>query len=151
VPTNEDEDPFYRAAIEVERDEQLAAETSEWDEVVDDGLTTMKAPHAGPTRRLRRLRMPGRDLVVNLDPTRGGEIRKTRPAAHGVRWSSCHSPDDSSPRRCDLGGSFEARLRSFFWRTRPVKNDAAHCICTRLSAWFSLQNRRFFGPIVPFA
>jgi len=46
LPANEDEDPLYRAALEVERDEQLAAEMSEWDTTADDGLTTMKAPHA---------------------------------------------------------------------------------------------------------
>jgi hypothetical protein len=47
LPANEgDDDPLYRAALEVERDEQLAAEMSEWDAAVDDGLTTLKAPHA---------------------------------------------------------------------------------------------------------
>lgn len=46
LPANEDADPLYRAALEVERDEQLAAEMSEWDAAVDDGLTTMKAPVA---------------------------------------------------------------------------------------------------------
>lgn len=33
-----EEDPLYRAALEVERDEQLAAEMAEWNAAVDDRL-----------------------------------------------------------------------------------------------------------------
>lgn len=33
-----DEDPLYRAALEVERDDTLAAEMAEWDGTVGDGL-----------------------------------------------------------------------------------------------------------------
>ena len=41
LPLDEGEDdPLYRAALEVERDERLAAEMSEWDEAIGDGLTT---------------------------------------------------------------------------------------------------------------
>lgn len=47
LPASEDEDdPLYRAALEVERDEQLAAEMAEWDAAVGDGLEAIKAPHA---------------------------------------------------------------------------------------------------------
>lgn len=39
LPAEPDEgDPLYRAAVEVERDEHLAAELAEWDEAVADGL-----------------------------------------------------------------------------------------------------------------
>ncbi|MGH7102091.1 MAG: hypothetical protein ACREFJ_06800 [Acetobacteraceae bacterium] len=47
LPVNEGEnDPLYRAALEVERDERLAAEMAEWDAAVDDGLEANKVPHA---------------------------------------------------------------------------------------------------------
>lgn len=47
LPMNEGEDdPLYRAALEVERDEQLATEMAEWDAAVDDGLEAIRAPHA---------------------------------------------------------------------------------------------------------
>ncbi len=39
-----EDDPLYRAALEVERDEQLAAEMAEWDAAADDGLEAVKAP-----------------------------------------------------------------------------------------------------------
>jgi metal-responsive CopG/Arc/MetJ family transcriptional regulator len=37
-PEDDDADPLYRAALEVERDEHLAAEMAEWDVTVGDGL-----------------------------------------------------------------------------------------------------------------
>jgi len=47
LPSNQGEnDPLYRAALEVERDEQLAHEMAEWDASVDDGLEAIKAPRA---------------------------------------------------------------------------------------------------------
>lgn len=47
LPADEGEDdPLYRAALEVERDEQLTAELPEWDVAVDDGLEAFKAPRA---------------------------------------------------------------------------------------------------------
>lgn len=40
LPADEGEDdPLYRAALDVERDERLAAEMAEWDAAVGDGLT----------------------------------------------------------------------------------------------------------------
>ena len=40
LPLDEGEDdPLYRAALDVERDELLAAEMAEWDATVGDGLT----------------------------------------------------------------------------------------------------------------
>ena len=45
LPPEEGEDgPLYRAALEAERDERLAAEMSEWDEAVGDGLTAEPEP-----------------------------------------------------------------------------------------------------------
>ena len=38
-PDEGEDDPLYRAALDVERDEQLAAEMAEWDAAVGDGLT----------------------------------------------------------------------------------------------------------------
>ena len=38
-PDEGEDDPLYRAALAVERDEQLAAEMAEWDAAVGDGLT----------------------------------------------------------------------------------------------------------------
>jgi len=39
LPADEGEDdPLYRAALDVERDERLATEMAEWDAVVGDGL-----------------------------------------------------------------------------------------------------------------
>lgn len=47
LPADEGEDdPLYRAALEVERDEEVAAEMAEWDAAVDDGLEVFKAPRA---------------------------------------------------------------------------------------------------------
>jgi hypothetical protein len=37
-PDDGDEDPLYLAALDVERDEALAAEMAEWDVTVGDGL-----------------------------------------------------------------------------------------------------------------
>lgn len=46
LPANEGEDdPLYRAALEVERDERLAAEMAGWDTTVDDGVEAIKAAH----------------------------------------------------------------------------------------------------------
>ena len=40
LPADEGEDdPLYRAALDVERDERLAAEMAQWDAAIDDGLT----------------------------------------------------------------------------------------------------------------
>jgi hypothetical protein len=40
LPSQEDDrDPLYLAAIEVERDERLNLEMAEWDTTVGDGLT----------------------------------------------------------------------------------------------------------------
>ncbi len=40
LPADEGEDdPLYQAALDVERDERLAAEMAEWDAAVGDGLT----------------------------------------------------------------------------------------------------------------
>ena len=39
-PDGGEDDPLYRAALDVERDEQLAAEMAEWDAAVGDGLTS---------------------------------------------------------------------------------------------------------------
>ncbi len=49
LPADDDEegDPLYRAALEVERDECLAAEMREWDVTAADGLT----PESDATRR----------------------------------------------------------------------------------------------------
>lgn len=45
LPANEGvDDPLYRAALEVERDEQLAAEMAEWEAALDDGLEAIRAP-----------------------------------------------------------------------------------------------------------
>jgi predicted DNA-binding protein len=45
LPVNDGEDdPLYRAALEVERDEQLAAEMAEWDTAVNDGLEAVETP-----------------------------------------------------------------------------------------------------------
>ena len=38
APEGGEDDPLYRAALEVERDERLAAEMAEWDGTVADGL-----------------------------------------------------------------------------------------------------------------
>jgi len=38
TPEGGDGDPLYRTALEVERDERLAAEMAEWDGTVEDGL-----------------------------------------------------------------------------------------------------------------
>ncbi len=38
APEGGDGDPLYRTALEVERDERLAAEMAEWDGTVADGL-----------------------------------------------------------------------------------------------------------------
>ena len=41
LPRDEGEgDPLYRAALEVERDERLAAEMAEWDDTAGDGLAS---------------------------------------------------------------------------------------------------------------
>ncbi len=41
LPRDEGEDdPLYRAALEVERDERLAAEMAEWDDTARDGLAS---------------------------------------------------------------------------------------------------------------
>lgn len=41
MPRDEGEDdPLYRAALEVERDERLAAEMAEWDDTAGDGLAS---------------------------------------------------------------------------------------------------------------
>jgi hypothetical protein len=48
LPADEGEDdPIYQAALAVERDERLAAEMSEWEVTIDDGL----GPKAGATPR----------------------------------------------------------------------------------------------------
>jgi len=41
------DDPLYQAALAVEHDERLAAEMTEWDATIDDGL----GPEAGATPR----------------------------------------------------------------------------------------------------
>lgn len=38
APEGGDDDPLYRAALEVEQDERLAAEMAEWDGTAADGL-----------------------------------------------------------------------------------------------------------------
>lgn len=38
APEDGDNDPLYRTALEVEQDERLAAEMTEWDGTVADGL-----------------------------------------------------------------------------------------------------------------
>ncbi len=38
-PTEEDDDPLYLAALEVERDERLMGELSDWDATVGDALS----------------------------------------------------------------------------------------------------------------
>ena len=38
-PDEGEDDPLYQAALDVERDERLAAEMAEWDAAVGDGLT----------------------------------------------------------------------------------------------------------------
>ena len=38
APEGGEDDPLYRAALEVEQDEQLAAEMAEWDGTIGDGL-----------------------------------------------------------------------------------------------------------------
>ena len=38
APEDGEDDPLYRTALEVEQDEQLAAEMTEWDGTVADGL-----------------------------------------------------------------------------------------------------------------
>ncbi len=38
-PAEGDDDPLYLAALEVERDERLTAELSEWDATVGDGVS----------------------------------------------------------------------------------------------------------------
>lgn len=40
APEGGEDDPLYQAALEVEQDEQLAAEMAEWDGTVADGLKT---------------------------------------------------------------------------------------------------------------
>jgi hypothetical protein len=48
LPTAEgDDDPLYLAALEVERDERLEVELSDWDTTVGDGLS----PDESATRR----------------------------------------------------------------------------------------------------
>jgi plasmid stability protein len=37
-PDEGEDDPLYRAALDVERDERLAAEMAEWDAAAGDGL-----------------------------------------------------------------------------------------------------------------
>ena len=44
-PDEGEDDPLYRAALDVERDERLAAEMAEWDAAVGDGLAP-EAPMA---------------------------------------------------------------------------------------------------------
>ena len=39
-PDAGEDDPLYQAALDVERDEQLAAEMAEWDAAAGDGLTS---------------------------------------------------------------------------------------------------------------
>ena len=39
LPDEGEDDPLYRAALDVEQDERLTAEMAEWDAVVGDGLT----------------------------------------------------------------------------------------------------------------
>lgn len=46
APEGGEDDPLYRAALEVERDERLAAEMAQWDGTVADGLEA-EAPPAG--------------------------------------------------------------------------------------------------------
>lgn len=46
-PFEGDDDPLYLAALEVERDERLADEMTDWDTVVGDGI----APDAGAAQR----------------------------------------------------------------------------------------------------
>ena len=38
LPDDSDDDPLYRAALQVEEDKQLAAEMADWDGTVADGL-----------------------------------------------------------------------------------------------------------------
>ncbi len=38
IPEGSEDDPLYRAALEVERDDQLMAEMAEWDGTIADGL-----------------------------------------------------------------------------------------------------------------
>jgi len=46
LPTHEaDDDALYRIALEVERDETLAAEMAEWDVTVGDGLEPANPLH----------------------------------------------------------------------------------------------------------
>ena len=40
----DDDDPLYRAAVEIERDNELAAEMAEWDATVGDGLIMATPP-----------------------------------------------------------------------------------------------------------
>ena len=40
APEGGDDDPLYQAALEVEQDERLAAEMTEWDGTAADGLET---------------------------------------------------------------------------------------------------------------
>ncbi len=47
-PDESEDDPLYRAALDVERDERLSAEMGEWDAVVGDGFTPEVA---APPRR----------------------------------------------------------------------------------------------------
>lgn len=47
APEGSDDDPLYRAALEVEQDERLSAEMVEWDGTVADGLEA-EAPTAQP-------------------------------------------------------------------------------------------------------
>jgi len=41
------ENPLYRPAVEVEGDEQLAAEMAEWDAAIDDGLEAISEEDPG--------------------------------------------------------------------------------------------------------
>ncbi len=84
-PEADDDDPLYRAALAVENDEALNAEMTAWDITVEDGMDFGSAARiasavtrspATPTSPIRR----GEIWWVNLDPARGSEIRKTRPA-----------------------------------------------------------------------
>lgn len=45
-PDAGEHDPLYRAALDVERDDTLAAEMAEWDETVADGLV-LEPPSSG--------------------------------------------------------------------------------------------------------
>lgn len=46
-PDEGEDDPLYRAALEVEQDEQLATEIAEWDAAAGDGLTPEASTASG--------------------------------------------------------------------------------------------------------